>query len=201
MSALAHGHRAPSRWTLFPYGVRLWHFIVLPAVGMGLAILVFRAVDHYAIAGMGPTAAGVWTVVRTLSITVLMASLIAWLALKHRGEYEAELNARNSVLISTRDFLQSVIEGSGEAIVTLDSDGRVTSWNRAAERIYGWSAAEMLGHSVERVLPEDPEARRDWSRSMEAVRDGETIRKGPRAARSSGAYRGVHRADKSGAGR
>jgi len=164
------------RWTLFPHGVRLWHFIVLPSIGMGVAIGVFRALDAYAFTGLGPLAASAWPIVRTLLITLLMASLIAWLALKHKGEYEAELHARNAVLVATRDFLQSVIEGSGEAIVTLDSEGRVTSWNRAAERIYGWTAREMAGQSVERVLPDDPEARADWERSMRALREGGTIR-------------------------
>jgi len=164
------------RWTLFPRGVRLWHFIVLPAIGMGVAIGVFRALDAYAFTDLGPLAASAWPIVRTLLITLLMASLIAWLALKHKGEYEAELDARNAVIVSTRDFLQSVIEGSGEAIVTLDSEGRVTSWNRAAERIYGWTAREMAGQSVERVLPDDPEARADWERSMRALREGGTIR-------------------------
>ncbi len=176
MSALAHVHGSRPGWTLFPGGVRLWHFIVLPAVGMGVAIIVFRAVDQHLIADLGSTVAGVWAIVRTLLITLLMASLIAWLALKHKGEYEAELNARSAVLVSTRDFLQSIIEGSGEAIVTLDSDGRVMSWNRAAERIYGWSASEMLGQPVERVLPDNPEVQREWNRSMEAVRAGSTVR-------------------------
>jgi PAS domain S-box-containing protein len=161
---------------LFPRGVRLWHFIVFPAIGMGVAIALFRTLDAYAFTDLGPVAGSAWLIVRTLLITVLMASLIAWLALKHKAEYEAELHAGNAMLMATRDFLQSVIEGSGEAIVTLDSEGRVTSWNRAAERIYGWTAPEMAGQTVERVLPDDPEARADWARSMLALREGRTIR-------------------------
>ena len=68
-----------NRWSLFPGGVRLWHFIVLPAVGMGLALLGFRVIDRWVLVNLDPGIAGAWAVVRTIVITVLMASLIAWL--------------------------------------------------------------------------------------------------------------------------
>lgn len=52
-------------------------------------------------------------------------------------------------------FLLSVIESSGDAIVGLNSDGRIISWNPGAERIYGCSAAEMVGQSIVRLsLPD-----------------------------------------------
>jgi len=42
------------------------------------------------------------------------------------------------------------------AIITLDQDGRVTSWNKGAVTVFGWSAAEMQGQAVERLFtPED----------------------------------------------
>lgn len=42
-----------------------------------------------------------------------------------------------------------------DAVVRLDTDGRVTSWNPGAERLYGFSAGEMLGAPIQRVVPED----------------------------------------------
>ncbi len=44
------------------------------------------------------------------------------------------------------DVQRAVVEGSPLAIITLDRDGRVTGWNAAAERIFGYSAAEMMGN-------------------------------------------------------
>lgn len=169
------GNPGRRRWSLFPKGVRLWHFIVLPAVGMGLAILVFRVADRWILVNLDPGIAGAWAVVRTIAIAVLMASLMAWLALRHKREYEAELNEQNEALEATRDFLARIIEGSGEAIVTLDPQGCVTSWNRAAERIYGWTAEEMLGRSVDRVFPDSPEIAEELSKTEARLRDGRTI--------------------------
>lgn len=44
--------------------------------------------------------------------------------------------------------LASIVESSDAAIVGTDLDGRITSWNRGAERIYGYAARDMIGASV-----------------------------------------------------
>src|SRR5215467_6905446 len=45
----------------------------------------------------------------------------------------------------TAEFLASVVECSDDAIITKDLNGCVTSWNNSAERIFGYTAAEMIG--------------------------------------------------------
>jgi PAS domain S-box-containing protein len=51
--------------------------------------------------------------------------------------------------------LVAIIDSSHDAIIGNRLDGTVTSWNPAAERIYGYSAAEMIGSSIEVLEPED----------------------------------------------
>jgi PAS domain S-box-containing protein len=51
------------------------------------------------------------------------------------------------------DRMVVVVESVDEAIVSTTLDGTITSWNPAAERIYGYSAAEMIGHSSEVLVP------------------------------------------------
>jgi PAS domain S-box-containing protein len=51
-----------------------------------------------------------------------------------------------------RQIVQSAID---TAIVTMNPDGLVTSWNEGARRLLGWTEAEMLGHSLDRIFPED----------------------------------------------
>jgi PAS domain S-box-containing protein len=52
--------------------------------------------------------------------------------------------------------LKTIVDAAEDAIATLSADGTVTSWNAAAERLYGWSAAEMIGSRMApRLIPDD----------------------------------------------
>lgn len=55
--------------------------------------------------------------------------------------------------MTTKSLLAQIVEVSGDAIFSEDLLGRVTSWNRAAERLYGCSAKDMLGRSAAELLP------------------------------------------------
>ena len=155
--------------------MRLWHFIVFPAVTMAILILFSRVADD-TIASSPAVAHSDWyQSTRTMVIALAMSSLMAWLAVHYRRGYEIQLQARNDELEATREFLSSIIEGSAEAIVTLDREARVTSWNRAAENIYGWTAVEMTGSGLERLLPDDDGVQAVTDEIERRVRRGETV--------------------------
>jgi diguanylate cyclase len=64
---------------------------------------------------------------------------------------ESEQNLKNSEL-----ELRMVIEHANDAYVCMNSDGLVTSWNRQAENIFGWSEEEALGKRLDKlVIPEN----------------------------------------------
>jgi PAS domain S-box-containing protein len=50
--------------------------------------------------------------------------------------------------------LEQLVAGAGDAIVVCDAPGAIVLWNRAAERIFGFSEAEALGHSLDLIIPE-----------------------------------------------
>jgi two-component system cell cycle sensor histidine kinase/response regulator CckA len=63
---------------------------------------------------------------------------------------------------SARDVLQSVFDVGPQAIVVVDENWIVTQWNRAAEKLFGWTATEVLGQAspfLPRDLPEDARSR------------------------------------------
>jgi PAS domain S-box-containing protein len=55
----------------------------------------------------------------------------------------------------TTTLLSAIVSSSSEAIIGKTLDGTVTSWNAAAERIFGYSAAEMVGQSIFILVPEE----------------------------------------------
>ncbi len=57
--------------------------------------------------------------------------------------------------IAHRNLLASIVEGSQDAIIGKDLKSRITSWNKAAEAIFGYSEAEMLGQPITRLFPPD----------------------------------------------
>jgi two-component system, cell cycle sensor histidine kinase and response regulator CckA len=72
----------------------------------------------------------------------------------------------------TTQTLQTLIDASPLAIMTLDQEGKVRSWNHAAEEMFGWPANEAIGMVVPFVPPEEMEGFRD---SVQRVFLGEAI--------------------------
>ncbi len=73
----------------------------------------------------------------------------------------------------SRFRLAAIVESSDDAIVSKDLNGVVTSWNAAAERIFGYKAAEMVGRPITTIIP--PELHHDELRILETLRRGERI--------------------------
>jgi PAS domain S-box-containing protein len=74
---------------------------------------------------------------------------------------------------ATQQLLASVIESSDDAIITKDLNGIVTSWNRGAERIFGYSATEMVGRPIAGLAA--PERVDEMPQILGRVRRGERI--------------------------
>src|SRR6516225_6983743 len=86
-----------------------------------------------------------------------------------RKRFEAALRESEEQL----HWLASIVESSDDAIVSKNLDGIVTSWNRGAERVFGYTAEEVIGQPITIVIPRD---RHDEERTiLTRVRRGERI--------------------------
>jgi PAS domain S-box-containing protein len=84
-----------------------------------------------------------------------------------------ELGNNQRQLSQTNDFLASLISASPFAIIAFDTGGTILRWNAAAERLFGWSEAEMVG----KIFPNIPaEKIPEFEASIQRVLSGETIR-------------------------
>ena len=70
-------------------------------------------------------------------------------------------------------WVAAIVDSSDDAIVSKTLDGLITSWNRAAERIFGWTAAEAVGRSITIVIP--PERLAEEEDILARIRQGEKI--------------------------
>lgn len=70
-------------------------------------------------------------------------------------------------------LLASIVESSDDAIVSKTLDGIITSWNKGAERLFGYSANEAVGQPITLIIPLD--RRDEETRIIESLRRGERI--------------------------
>src|SRR5205823_9794003 len=79
--------------------------------------------------------------------------------LEMRSEYLA-VAIRNSRLYGevkeTKQSLERLIRSAGDAIISVDPDGRIQAWNPAAARIFGWITDDAVGRPITDLLPREP---------------------------------------------
>jgi two-component system, cell cycle sensor histidine kinase and response regulator CckA len=72
-----------------------------------------------------------------------------------------------------RDHLAAIVSSSEDAIVSKFLDGTIRTWNAAAERIFGYTAEEMIGSSIFRLIP--PELHDEERHILNEIRQGHRI--------------------------
>jgi two-component system sensor histidine kinase/response regulator len=74
---------------------------------------------------------------------------------------------------ATRGVLEAILETSDDAILSLDTSSRITSWNRPAERLFGHSAEEILGRLCTELFA--PHLRDDVQAAVDTVMAGDPV--------------------------
>ncbi|MEZ0211762.1 MAG: PAS domain S-box protein [Xanthobacteraceae bacterium] len=66
-----------------------------------------------------------------------------------------------------------IVAALGDAVIVSNAEGDITLWNAAAERMFGFSAAEALGRSLDLIIPE-PQRQRHWEGYHQTMQTGVT---------------------------
>jgi PAS domain S-box-containing protein len=74
---------------------------------------------------------------------------------------------------NAREHLAAIVESSADAIISKDTDGVIISWNKGAERLFGYAAHEIIGKPVMVLIPED--RHNEEPEILRRIRNGERI--------------------------
>ncbi len=117
------------------------------------------------------------------------------------GQLYTQLERANQDNLKTRRYLEGVIQGVSEAIISFGADGKILTWNMAAEKMFEFTRAEIVGQTMQSLTP----ASKAWEIAQavtlvsksEALRDMKTtrLRKGGQEFPVSISYAPVKGAD------
>jgi two-component system, LuxR family, sensor kinase FixL len=102
-----------------------------------------------------------------------------WLALARSYQLIESLEGPSTATSALREaqerfrWLASIVTSSDDAIVSKNLDGIITSWNKGAERLFGYTAEEAVGKPVTILIPPDQHSEEDMI--LERIRRGERI--------------------------
>ncbi|MBL8037006.1 MAG: PAS domain S-box protein [Nitrospira sp.] len=146
---------------LTPLGVAVW-------VGYVFAVLLTlwdeRPSAPYVVAGVA-------TVLLPIGFVLSRPGTIElWVAIFNRVACTAYVWIMASLVVRVKQSrlddatrrLGAIVDGSDDAILSVTIGGTVMSWNAGAERIFGYSAGEMVGCSIDRILPAEDRAAGSW---------------------------------------
>ena len=65
-----------------------------------------------------------------------------------------ERKRAEEALLESEGRLRSIVQSTGDAIILMDTEGQVAFWNNGAEKTFGYTATEMVGQPMTRIIPE-----------------------------------------------
>ena len=89
---------------------------------------------------------------------------------------QQQLSTTNVALenkVEAQSLLAAIVASSDDAIISQTLDGRITSWNKGAERLFGYTAHEAIGKSIHLIVP--PEGREQVAQILDRMRHGERV--------------------------
>jgi PAS domain S-box-containing protein len=84
-----------------------------------------------------------------------------------------QITRRSFVTPDVDRFYRTLVREAPDAIIYADAQGTIAFWNKAAERIFGFSESEAVGKSLDIILPETLR-KRHWDGFAETIRTGKT---------------------------
>ena len=95
----------------------------------------------------GAASAGIGLAVRGFLVFILLGGWTIWIVYHFRIQLIDQLS-------DTQSRYKNIVENSADAIITIGEDNKIQSWNKGAERLFGWKPGEAIGEPIGIMIPE-----------------------------------------------
>lgn len=130
-------------WAGYVCAVMLTYWVAVPSAPVSVAAIAtgLTLLGLY----LSPAGAPVQMAVFNRTVGVAILWIAAWLTMR----------ARSASLSHAARHLAALVESSETAMISQSLDGAIQTWNRGAERLFGYSARDMIGRSLHALVPLD----------------------------------------------
>ena len=159
-------------WSRQPHSViDIWLMVVLCVWLFDIALSAILNVERFDLGFYAGRIYGLFAATFVLAVLLIdNVSLQAQMSRLVRSMRREAAFVRDQHKVRERLF-SAVVESSNDAIITQALDGTITGWNRAAERLFGYSADEAVGQHVNLIVPSH--RREETDTLIERIRRGE----------------------------
>ena len=159
-------------WSCQPHSViDIWLMVVLCVWLFDIALSAILNVERFDLGFYAGRIYGLFAATFVLAVLLIdNVSLQAQMSRLVRSMRREAAFVRDQHKVRERLF-SAVVESSNDAIITQALDGTITGWNRAAERLFGYSADEAVGQHVNLIVPSH--RREETDTLIERIRRGE----------------------------
>ena len=169
-----------------PAAERVFGFARNEAIGKELAELIIpaplreryrRGLKHYLKTGEAPLLGRriEVTAIRADGSEILVELAVTPFLIENRPAFTAYLRdiTQRQRGDEARHRLAAIVESSSDAIISKDVTGIITSWNKSAERLFGYRSDEVIGKPITILIPEDRQF--EEPKILECIRRGESL--------------------------
>jgi len=134
--------------TEFLQHIRFGYLVFTSLIIVGVVFGLFELVERTVFSSLPQTTMRWLYMSRGIISSLLLMVWAAWTVYRYRDIYAERL-------AQTEEQYRQIFEHSPDAVITIDNNNHITSWNHGAEEIFEWKKSEIIGKSISTIIPND----------------------------------------------